>query len=384
MAAYISEVDYDGGAADNFVEVAVDGGTDVSGYSLVVYKKDGTIDQTLNFGPVVNTIAGTDVYVFDDSDPNFPDIKNDEAIALVDDSGNVFQFISFKDTVTAVEGPANGTDSTPVGEHSGSQQSLQSNDGGASYFTASNSDPGTIPCYAPGTLIETPKGPRAVEGLRVGDLVTTVDHGPQTIRWVRRGNHPLERAEDNAKPVLIAAGALGSGRPIQDLVVSPHHRMFVGGKGQLDGWFKTEAFAPAQSLTGLRGIRNMNGKQSITWIHFACDHHEVVIANGCLSESLLLGPMVTNGLTRTERKALTDIYGPAPPGCDALNGLAARECLKVGEVRRHLAKCQKEKAQRTAKEIRKWDRDLAMEEFEAAHLREAGSAPKTLDLSLAS
>lgn len=228
-----------------------------------------------------------------------------------------------------------------------------------------------IPCYAPGTLIDTPDGPRAVETLQPGDLVNTLDHGPQPIRWTRSGEHPLEKVDVDDKPVLIAANALGKGLPTQDLIVSPQHRMLVGGGGQLEGWFETAAFAPAKSLTNLRGIRHMKGKKAITWIHFACDRHEVIRANGCLSESLLLGPMVVNGLTGTERKALTEIYGPAPKDGEALNGPAARECLKVGDVRRHLEKCRNDQKQRIAKEVRKWDCDLVMERRETDRAGEA-------------
>jgi hypothetical protein len=209
-----------------------------------------------------------------------------------------------------------------------------SSDGTVNYAVFSD----LVVCYAPGTLIDTPDGYRAVEALAVGDMVNTLDHGPQAIRWVHSGDHPLEDVEVDAKPVIIAAGALGKRRPTQDLIVSPQHRILVGGGGQLDGWFKTECFAPAKSLTSLPGIRHMKGKQTITWIHFACDRHEVITANSCLSESLLLGPMVMKGLTSKERRTLTALYGPAETPNAALNGPPARECLKVGEVGRYLAK----------------------------------------------
>ena len=229
------------------------------------------------------------------------------------------------------------------------------------------------PCYAPGTMIDTPDGPRAVETLLVGDLVLTADNGPQPIRWVHSGEHPLDGVETDAKPVLIQAGTLGKGLPVQDLIVSPQHRILVGGGGQLRSHFQTEALAPAKSLTSLRGIRHMKGKQHITWIHFACDRHEVVLANGCLSESLLLGPMVVNGLTAPGRWAVTDIFGPALTPDASLNGPPARECLSVGAVRRQLAKSLDEKGRLAAKEIRKWDVDLAMEQYEAELMREANA-----------
>lgn len=65
---------------------------------------------------------------------------------------------------------------------------------------------------------------------------------------------------------------------------------------------------------------------------------------------------------------MTAIYGDAPTPDAALNGRAARECLKVGEVRRHLAECKKDKLRATAKEIKKWDVELAMEQWDADRL----------------
>ena len=62
------------------------------------------------------------------------------------------------------------------------------------------------PCFTPGTLITTPEGPRRVEEIRVGDLVTTMDHGPQPVRWIGRRT---VGAMDGFAPVRIEAGALG-------------------------------------------------------------------------------------------------------------------------------------------------------------------------------
>lgn len=217
----------------------------------------------------------------------------------------------------------------------------------------------------------TDRGEVAVEHLKAGHFVVTLDGGLQPIRWIHRSDDPLEAPDDLAKPVQIKAGALGRNLPAHDLIVSPQHRIFVGGYGQLQQIFAVEAFAPAKSLTSLPGIRHMKGKSHITWIHFAFDRHEVVTANGCLSESLLLGPMVLNGLSSADRQALTELFGPALTSDTTLNGAPARECLTVGAVERQIAKHLKEKGQPLAKEIRKWDRDLAMEKYEAEQLNQA-------------
>ena len=209
-------------------------------------------------------------------------------------------------------------------------------------------------CFASGTYIDTADGPAPVENLQAGDMVSTLDHGFAPIRWIRHDEQPLEEAAPDAKPVLVTKGALGSGRPHQDLIVSPQHRLLVGEQGQLSTVFRAGALVPAKSLTALQGIRHMKGKKRVTWVHFACDRHEIVVANGCLCESLLLGPMVVKLLTAKQKRAVTAIFGQARTDHAALNGPPARECLKVGKVQRLLHSM----PDGTSKAIQDWDDDL--------------------------
>ncbi|SIT10220.1 Ca2+-binding protein, RTX toxin-related [Roseivivax lentus] len=168
MTGYISEVDYDGGAGSNFVEVVVPAGTDVSGYTLVIYDTDGKIIETFTFGTPSQTIAGRDVYLFDDAIGNWIDLHNNEAVSLVDGTGTVVQFIAFKDPITAVEGPANGQSATQIGEHSGGEQSLASSDDGASYSTTRTSSPGTI--EAPGDgIVSGTESDDSIDAAYTGD-----------------------------------------------------------------------------------------------------------------------------------------------------------------------------------------------------------------------
>ena len=138
MPGYISEISYGGNASADFIEVVVPEGTDVSLYSVVVYKGDGTVEATFSFGSVVSTADGSDVYLFDSGTPGFTNINSNDAVALVDDLGNVIQFISFGgNTVTATEGPADGLTSSDIGT-AAKGESLQTNDDGSSYFVQTN------------------------------------------------------------------------------------------------------------------------------------------------------------------------------------------------------------------------------------------------------
>ena len=51
-------------------------------------------------------------------------------------------------------------------------------------------------------------------------------------------------------------------------------------------------------------------------------------------------------------------------------------------VKRQIAKHLKDKGQLVAKEIKKWDRDLAMENYEAERLREAASSAQPREKAL--
>jgi hypothetical protein len=108
MSSYISEVAYRGSSSEDFIEVAVPAGTDVSTYSIVIYNSTGSNYDTYSFPTLTTSIAGTDVYLFNAS-TGFGALSNTNAIALVDNTGTVLQFISYSDSTTTTNvGPASG------------------------------------------------------------------------------------------------------------------------------------------------------------------------------------------------------------------------------------------------------------------------------------
>ena len=95
------------------------------------------------------------------------------------------------------------------------------NDTGAVGFTLDSY--GDVICFVAGTLIETAKGARPIEELEEGDLIYTIDHGMQAIRWI---GSRIVNASDKLAPVMIKAGALSNA---EDLLVSPNHRILLSG-----------------------------------------------------------------------------------------------------------------------------------------------------------
>ncbi len=171
---------------------------------------------------------------------------------------------------------------------------------------------GIPPCFAPGTLIDTGTGSRAVEDLCIGDLILTVDHGLQPVRWIGRRDVDFtdpdnERAEKD-KPILFREGSLGHGFPTRDLIVSPQHRILLH-NGEAAGVKRSnEVLVPAKSLVGLPGIRTMKGRRKISYFALLLDRHEVILAEGAAAESFRPGPMVTRHFSQEHLTQIELIY----------------------------------------------------------------------------
>jgi hypothetical protein len=151
----------------------------------------------------------------------------------------------------------------------------------------------SVVCFLRGSRIScTPDRQMAVENLRVGDWVDTVDQGPMQIRWI--GHTPLAcetlAACPELRPIRIAAGALGANRPANDLHLSPHHRILVKSQIARRLFGTTQVMLAAKHLVGLRGIDVELDQSGADYFHILLDSHQIVFANGAAVETLFLGP----------------------------------------------------------------------------------------------
>ena len=330
MSAYFSEISYAGAGPTDFVEVAVPTGTDTSSWGVAFYNPDGSYYNTLPLGAVQSTTAGHDAYVLDSGTSGFPLFNSGDAVALVDGEGNIIQFLSVGGSgpVTATAGPANGLTSTEIGSTS-SGSSLETTDHGATYQAQSSPNPGTIPCFGPDTLIETPDGAVPVARLRPGDRVRVAGGGARRVLWHAVTRLHYHARDARTRPVLIPRDALGAGLPSRDLVVSPQHRLLMT---EASG---REWLVPARALLGRNGVRVMRGVAAMDCHHLAFARHEMIRAEGLWTESLLLGPMVLAGLSGAERARVRALFGGEgagpvlnpPPVCPGLSVRAARARL---------------------------------------------------------
>ncbi len=167
---------------------------------------------------------------------------------------------------------------------------------GTSYTVQSNADSQAVPeeevpCFTDGAMVNTPSGPVAIEDLKVGDLVSTLDSGAQPILWLgSRVPSPLElMLFPMMRPVLIRKDAFGPSEPSADMVVSPQHRFLIS-SAETDLLFgETEVLASAVSLINGDSICWAPDSSEITYRHILLAEHEILIVNGVRTESLYPG-----------------------------------------------------------------------------------------------
>ena len=192
-------------------------------------------------------------------------------------------------------------------------------------------DPGTarlsdLVCIAftTGTLITMAGGAqRPIETLAPGDRVLTRDSGPQPVRLVSKATLP---ALGTFAPVVIAAGTLGNE---SDLVVAPHHRVFLYRRGAKRIGDTSEILVQAKHLVDGEHVWRREGGY-VDYYALVFDRHEIIYAEGIPVESLQVSEATLNlmpeELTAEIRARLPDLHHKPHFGTEA-----GRELLeKIG------------------------------------------------------
>ncbi|EMR02252.1 DUF5689 domain-containing protein [Cesiribacter andamanensis] len=138
---FINEIHYDntGTDAGEAIELAASAGTNLEGWSLVLYNggNGAAYNTRLLTGEVTNQNGTGFGFVSFTYPVNGIQNGDPDGIALVDPSNTVIQFLSYGGTFTAVGGPANGMTSTDIGLKEGSGtpvgHSLQLTGSGSAY-----------------------------------------------------------------------------------------------------------------------------------------------------------------------------------------------------------------------------------------------------------
>ena len=137
--------------------------------------------------------------------------------------------------------------------------------------------------FARGTMITLPDGNQAaIETLSPGTKVLTRDHGPQPVRWLGRATL---RAVGAYAPVVISAGTLGN---MGDLIVSPHHRVFLYQRQRRAGLQTAELLVQAKHLVDDERVFQRETGSYVDYFSLVFDRHEIIYAEGVPAESLMV------------------------------------------------------------------------------------------------
>jgi uncharacterized repeat protein (TIGR03803 family) len=141
-----------------------------------------------------------------------------------------------------------------------------------------------VACFRRGTSIEIAHGHQQnVEDLEIGDEVRTASGALRPIKWIGRrsysGRFLIGRKE--ILPVCFKAGSLGDNVPARDLWISPHHAMYFAPADQ--GGVLIEA----KDLINGISIVQAEWVESVDYFHIELDTHDVIVAEGALSETFI-------------------------------------------------------------------------------------------------
>lgn len=222
----------------------------------------------------------TDTFVIRDGDGNdtITDFDPFEPDIVRFDMAEMSTYQDVLDRIS-LDGP-----DTIITYDNGSTLRLQNVDSANLSATNFQFGPGPV-CLEAGTIVQTPDGPRPIETICVGELVDTMDHGPQKVVRVISEFIKFTDQTDKHRPILVSKGSITKSVPAKDIVCSPQHRFLVGCPNT-----QQDVLVAAIKLVSRKGIRRMMGRKSAHYINLLMERHEIIIANGCPVESLLMTP----------------------------------------------------------------------------------------------
>lgn len=138
-------------------------------------------------------------------------------------------------------------------------------------------DTAGVYCFAAGTRVATPEGDVAVEALMIGDLVLTADGRSVPVAWL--GHQSVAPMFRPVRLIRLAAGALGHGLPLRDLVVTAEHALMLDG-----------LLVNAGALVNGNTVREVAASElprRVTVYHIETEAHEIILAEGTPVESYI-------------------------------------------------------------------------------------------------
>ena len=185
-------------------------------------------------------------------------------------------------------------------------------------------------CFVAGTHLTTPMGPKPVEDLTEGDLVTTRDNGDQPVVWTAETVVPQRAAEQDGRlrAIEFDPGTLAEEMPVRPIRVSRHHRVLVKSRIAERMFGTDEVLVAAKEFLRVPGFRVAKLEHDIHYHHILLPRHSVLQADGVWAESLWLGKEASRMLgAKATIQARQMLYAQQKPARPFVSGRRARKLL---------------------------------------------------------
>ena len=164
--------------------------------------------------------------------------------------------------------------------------------------------------FARGTLIETVRGPVAVEDLIPGDYIQTA-LGPEPITWIGSTSYVPGRADDATsltRLTRVTADAVGLGRPPMDLLLGPAARMMVH-HAKLQTLLGQDAvLAPVAEYTDGDRFLDITPAGTVQLYHLMVRRHTTIQVGGIEIETFHPGNSASQQLGHKTRELFMSMF----------------------------------------------------------------------------
>lgn len=162
-----------------------------------------------------------------------------------------------------------------------------------------------------GAIVQTARGPSAVEDLWPGDEVMTASHGMQRLLWL--GSMTIVPGSQNKRPEMgtmtrVTADALGLGRPAPDLVLGPAARLAHAAPGVRTLTGSDRAFVPVRDFIDGAQIVELTPVSPVQCYQLGFADHCRIAVNGIEIETLHPGVPHTLGLRGDMLSLLVSLF----------------------------------------------------------------------------
>jgi hypothetical protein len=110
------------------------------------------------------------------------------------------------------------------------------------------------------------------------------------------------------RAIRVSAHALGHNQPERDLILSPQHRLCLSSNivERITG--EHQALVSTKDLLELDGVDVVETDAQITYYHVMTPEHQLVMAHGCLGETLFTGAQALRMIPAESRRELRALF----------------------------------------------------------------------------